>query len=268
MSAYNQAILIERLNKLTDTQESIQTLSHWLNFHRKHAITSVTVWYEEFQRCKSYVSFDITMKCILIRSPFFPASPSKKLTLLYLANDVIQHSRKKGGEYVETFVNIIPEVVVSTYRSGNETIHGSVKRLLQIWYDRKVFPTELLDSIKDQLALEIKSLEHHDEGDHESSSLSKLMTTIEGSTKEIDQIEYHMKTVTDSLLNHLLGLDMDQMQHFIDAIQAESNLLCDHENKLKSRQEHHTLLCQYLFEEYKKHQEELERDIHLLQVSL
>jgi hypothetical protein len=184
-----------------------------------------------------------------------------------LANDVIQHSRKKGGEYVETFLKIVPETVISTYRSGNETIRGSVKRLLQIWYDRKVFSAELLDSIKNQLALEIRPLEVYDEETPEPSSLSKLMTAVEGSTEEVDQIEYHMKTVTDPLLSHFLRLDIGQRQDFIDTIRTESNLLCDHENKLKSRQEQHVLFCQYLFEEYKKHQEQLERDIHLLQVS-
>jgi regulator of Ty1 transposition protein 103 len=53
MSAYNEEILAERLHRLSDTQESIQTLSHWITFHKRHAWSSVKMWYHEFQQGKA-----------------------------------------------------------------------------------------------------------------------------------------------------------------------------------------------------------------------
>ena len=40
----------------------------------------------------------------------FPGDSSRKLTLLYVANDVIQNSKKKGPEYRAEFVKVLPRV--------------------------------------------------------------------------------------------------------------------------------------------------------------
>ena len=36
------------------------------------------------------------------------AKPPKKLTLLYLANDVVQNSKKKGPEFCRDFKTVLP----------------------------------------------------------------------------------------------------------------------------------------------------------------
>ena len=38
------------------------------------------------------------------------ADSGRKLTLLYVANDVIQNSKKKGPEYRNEFVKVLPKV--------------------------------------------------------------------------------------------------------------------------------------------------------------
>ena len=37
------------------------------------------------------------------------ANTSRRLTLLYLANDIVQNSRKKGAEYKVEFTRVLPK---------------------------------------------------------------------------------------------------------------------------------------------------------------
>ena len=68
-----------KLAGLNASSQSIETLSHWCVFHRKKAKDLVKVWERELQG----------------------AAGKRKLVFLYLANDVIQNSRKKGREWVD-----------------------------------------------------------------------------------------------------------------------------------------------------------------------
>ena len=73
MGTLNAASLVEKLSKLNSTQASIETLSEWCTFHRREAGRVVGIWDQEFNQAPS----------------------GKRLVLLYLANDILQNSRKK-----------------------------------------------------------------------------------------------------------------------------------------------------------------------------
>lgn len=62
-----------KLENLNSTQASIETLSNWCQFYRKQAQAVVSSWDAEFVR----------------------APPQRRLLMLYLANDILQNSRKK-----------------------------------------------------------------------------------------------------------------------------------------------------------------------------
>lgn len=81
MSAFSEAALEKKLSELSNSQQSVQTLSLWLIHHRKHSRPIVTVWERELRKAK----------------------PNRKLTFLYLANDVIQNSKRKGPEFTKDF---------------------------------------------------------------------------------------------------------------------------------------------------------------------
>jgi len=50
MSGYTESAVLDKFAKLNDSQESIQTLSQWIMYHRKHAATSVRLWAEAIQK--------------------------------------------------------------------------------------------------------------------------------------------------------------------------------------------------------------------------
>lgn len=118
MSSFTESGLVKKLSELNPSQQSIQTLSLWLIHHRKHHSIIVKTWLKELQRVSS----------------------SKKLTFMYLANDVIQNSKKKGPEFGKEYENVLPKAFKLIAQSGPEekTIH-SLNRILNIWGERGVY---------------------------------------------------------------------------------------------------------------------------------
>lgn len=52
----------------------------------------------------------------------YAAPVSRKLTFLYLANDVIQNSKRKGPEFTQDFAPVIVEAFKHVYRSGYKKV--------------------------------------------------------------------------------------------------------------------------------------------------
>lgn len=114
---FNGQILTEKLTKLNPSQQSIETLSHWCIFHRKKARQVVEIWDRQFH-----------------------CSPrEQRLPFLYLANDILQNSRRKGFEFVGEFWNVLPDALNDVYKNGDEPGRKAVSRLVGIWEERKVF---------------------------------------------------------------------------------------------------------------------------------
>lgn len=126
MSAFSETALETKLTELNPSQQSIQTLSLWLIHHRKHAKKIVATW-----------------KKLLVQIP-----QPKKLTFLYLANDVIQNSKKKGPEFSMEFEGVLPYAFHNVLKDADEKTRGSCLRLLTIWEERGVYSAGFIQAIK------------------------------------------------------------------------------------------------------------------------
>ena len=64
----------------------------------------------------------------------------KKLTFLYLANDVVQNSRKKYPDFSSEFGTVVKNVLehLACLPFEEKTV-GSINRLLIIWRERSIF---------------------------------------------------------------------------------------------------------------------------------
>ncbi|XP_054909600.1 regulation of nuclear pre-mRNA domain-containing protein 1A-like [Poeciliopsis prolifica] len=129
MSAFSEAALEKKLSELSNSQQSVQTLSLWLIHHRKHSKTIVTVWFSELRK----------------------AQVSRKLTFLYLANDVIQNSKRKGPEFTQDFAPVIVEAFKHVNREGEEGCKKQLGRVLSIWQERAVYDNNLLEQLSEVL---------------------------------------------------------------------------------------------------------------------
>uniref|UniRef100_A0A8C2BUH9 Regulation of nuclear pre-mRNA domain containing 1B n=1 Tax=Cyprinus carpio TaxID=7962 RepID=A0A8C2BUH9_CYPCA len=130
MSSFSESALEKKLSELSNSQQSVQTLSLWIIHHRKHASCIVRVWHRELKKAKS----------------------SRKLTFLYLANDVIQNSKKKGPEFAKDFEGVLVDACSHVARDGDEGCKKQMERLLNIWQERNLYRADFIQQLK--LAIE------------------------------------------------------------------------------------------------------------------
>ncbi|XP_024964486.1 regulation of nuclear pre-mRNA domain-containing protein 1A isoform X1 [Cynara cardunculus var. scolymus] len=116
-SVFNEQILADKLSKLNSTQQCIETLSHWCIFHRSKAELIVTTW----------------------EKLFHSSEVAQKVPLLYLANDILQNSKRKGNEFVSEFWKVLPGALKDLIEKGDDHGKNVVTRLVNIWEERKVF---------------------------------------------------------------------------------------------------------------------------------
>ncbi|XP_058790211.1 uncharacterized protein LOC131663689 isoform X2 [Phymastichus coffea] len=108
-----------RLQTLKDSQESIQSLSSWCLERRQHHKKIVATWLQVLKKVKV----------------------EHRLTLFYLANDVIQYSKRKNFEFVESWGTTLQR---ATTMVRDEKVKHRVLRIFKIWDQRQVYDEEFL----------------------------------------------------------------------------------------------------------------------------
>ncbi|OCT69069.1 regulation of nuclear pre-mRNA domain-containing protein 2 [Xenopus laevis] len=122
-----EASLDRKMQSVTNTMESIQSLSSWCIENKKHYNTVVHHWLKWFRR-----------------SGF-----SHRLNLFYLANDIIQNCKRKNAiVYREAFAEVLPEAA-SLVKDG--AVSKSVERIFKIWEERNVYQEDVIASFKSAL---------------------------------------------------------------------------------------------------------------------
>jgi len=119
--SFSEQRLIDKLKRLNNSAASIQTLSRWCIFHRKKAKRVVDTWEKQFTSARE----------------------DKKISFLYLSNDILQNSKRKGADYVDEFWRVLPRSLKHVYEKGGGEGKNQVARLISIWDDRKVFGTRI-----------------------------------------------------------------------------------------------------------------------------
>lgn len=69
---------------------------------------------------------------------------------MYLANDVIQNSKKKGPEYGKEFGEVLVDSLKHMAKTGiNAKTKHSLHRILNIWGERGVFDAQKIQDFKE-----------------------------------------------------------------------------------------------------------------------
>ncbi|XP_003391384.2 PREDICTED: regulation of nuclear pre-mRNA domain-containing protein 1A-like, partial [Amphimedon queenslandica] len=152
---FTPGVLESKLRDLNSTMQSIQELSQWLINNKKHAKSVVGIWFREMQK----------------------ASSSRKLTLVYLANDVIQNSRRKGPEYKTEFAKALPRALHLVAKDKDQSVTKSVTHVISIWKERRVFEDETISKFNT-----ILSSGHYKRSKSESDALSTSSRVEESSS--------------------------------------------------------------------------------------
>ncbi|KAJ7360502.1 Regulation of nuclear pre-mRNA domain-containing protein 1A [Desmophyllum pertusum] len=135
MTSFSTATLEKKLSDLSNTQHSVQTLSLWLIHHRKHAKAVVQAWYKELTKART----------------------SKKLTFLFLANDVLQNGKRKGSEFTSEFKHVLLAAFTHCAHGGSVEAIKGLERLISIWTERTVYDASFLVKLHKCLGQETDS---------------------------------------------------------------------------------------------------------------
>lgn len=65
---------------------------------------------------------------------FHSSDKDKKIPLLYVANDILQNSRKNGKEFVEEFWKLLPAALKNVTEHGDDSVKTVVSRLVRLFY--------------------------------------------------------------------------------------------------------------------------------------
>lgn len=115
-----------KLQKLSQSQQSIESVSSFCVFYHKDARGVVQIWDEEFYR----------------------APNDRKMALLYLANHILQEGRRKGTAFQDEFFKVLPKAMQHVLTTGDDKMKRSVTRLISIWEERRVFGTRHIKSFQ------------------------------------------------------------------------------------------------------------------------
>ncbi|XP_033120549.1 regulation of nuclear pre-mRNA domain-containing protein 2-like [Anneissia japonica] len=127
---FNVGSLQQKLKSLNNTQDSVQSVSLWIIHHKNHVTNILATWLQEVKE----------------------SSISKRLILMYLANDVIQNSRRRG---ITTFVDGFGEAFVEAVSlCRDDSIRKNIERLFKIWEQRNIYDNDAIEKFQDAISTE------------------------------------------------------------------------------------------------------------------
>ena len=124
--SFTTSSFVGKLAKLSDSQQSIQTLSHWVQYHKSSCNESAVTWAQECLR----------------------APPARHLLYVYLANDIMQNSKRKGNEFCNAYGAQLPAVLPKMYAGASEEVKSKMLKVVNIWEERRVLDSSLLNELR------------------------------------------------------------------------------------------------------------------------
>ncbi|KAF4388001.1 hypothetical protein G4B88_017034 [Cannabis sativa] len=200
--------LAEKLSKLNNSQQSIESLSRWCISCRKKAKPIVETW-----------------------DKFFNSSQrEQRISFLYLANDILQNSRRKGSEFVNEFWKVLPGALKLVYENGDE--HG------------KKVATRL--SLKDEILGKIPP-----------TSVSQVKSSNPIKIVKRDAHSVRILCNMSAKLKKMLKMPRLKGSGYLDELQEQENLLIHCIEKLENAEATRVLLVSQLKEALQEQESEL-----------
>ncbi|KAL9003328.1 MAG: hypothetical protein Q9188_003804 [Gyalolechia gomerana] len=125
--AYTDDAVKAKLSSLNETQESIVSVSQWIMFHRRHADRTCAIWLERMRE----------------------TTVNKRLTLIYLANEVVQQSKaRRKDDFLVAFSPVIAEATAAAYKGSTNDIQEKIRRTVEVWSQRRIFDKPIQEAVE------------------------------------------------------------------------------------------------------------------------
>ena len=155
-----EALDFKLKNDLNKSQESVQGISRWLIKNHEHGDVIVKSWVNEL-----FFEINYNLKNKL-RNLLSTENNSKKKSLVYLANDLLQNGIKRGAPFRKFFLPHLPGAFASfgicdqvhfiskTKKYNFQRLLKSLMNVLAVWESRTVFTEEYVKGLRGVLFAE------------------------------------------------------------------------------------------------------------------
>ncbi|KAJ4302130.1 hypothetical protein N0V88_002266 [Collariella sp. IMI 366227] len=129
--AYTDDAVLSKLSALNESHDSIATTAQWIMFHRRHASQTVHLWLTKLKDLPS----------------------SKRLNMVYLANEVVQQSKARHKEdFLNAFSPFIADATSVAYKGAPVDVQGKLRRVIDVWRERGIFDKDVMQDLDGKLA--------------------------------------------------------------------------------------------------------------------
>ena len=114
-----------KLSALNESQDSIVSVAQWIMFYRRYADRAAQLWLEKVKE----------------------SNTSKKLNLIYLANEIMQQAKvRKKDDFLNAFMPIIAEATSVSYKGATQEVQQKIRRVVEVWRQRAILDTAIQDA--------------------------------------------------------------------------------------------------------------------------
>lgn len=194
-----------KLVNLKDTQDSITGLSKWCLNKRAAHKQIVKSWLKTlkegiceflFIRWIFFFPHKKNINDVLFLSHLVKVE--HRLTLFYLANDVIQHSKRKNYEFVESWGTSLQR---ATTLVRDDKVKEKISRIFKIWQQREIYSEDFITDLHGLLIINAlkKSSTNTPTTTHSQSSTGS--SPINAGRSDDDEDEFQLSAVVSSIRN-------------------------------------------------------------------
>ena len=139
-------------------------------------------------------------------------SQSKKLTLLYLANDIIQKCKDKAPEFLQAFFKVFLGIFPIVAEKSDDSTIDDIQKLIQIWKTRKIYSTKNVSKLENSLGEKYQPIEMEakdQELPDNLTSIPKELIEFVGTQKDLEKWVSKTAHSRKELEKILKGKDFD-----------------------------------------------------------
>ena len=188
----------KKLLNLKDTQDSITGLSKWCLNKRAAHKQIVRSWLNVLKKGERFSWTGLLQSSSINSFVFFLVKIESRLTLFYLANDVIQHSKRKNYEFVDSWGTTLQK---ATTLVRDDKVKEKISRIFNIWEQREVYSEDFITDLNGLLA--INSVKKTSSASITSSarSLSPVVSSHQPQKSEELEEEFQLSVVVSGIRN-------------------------------------------------------------------
>lgn len=186
MADFNREGFERRLNRLSETQESIENLSAWVIQQVKFAKAVADSWMHVFHSSRSH----------------------RYQTLLYLVNDVLQNGRRRGLDFSLAFREVLPQSLAMAH---GQKCQSTIERIISVWEERRVYDIAYLRYLR-------QCLENGEEFALSNPPSDVSTTTLEMSSASVAERLETFRDFEATLASKLAKLNSTKLNSWNDSM--------------------------------------------------